>query len=81
MNWNFKQKNLFVSGSWDLSLKLWDLNADRSLLTIPAHTGCIYEAQFSPHERDLIGSCSGDQFFKLWDIRGPKEVVAMIRKY
>ena len=44
VNWNMRQRNLFLTGSWDDSIKLWDLNHPASLQTFREHTYCIYAA-------------------------------------
>ena len=44
VNWNMRQRNLFLTGSWDDSIKLWDLNHPSSLQTFREHTYCIYAA-------------------------------------
>ena len=44
MNWNLVQRNLFLSGSWDDSIKLWDIQHPTSLQTFKEHTYCVYAA-------------------------------------
>ena len=43
----------------------------RSVLTLQAHNSCAYQASFSPHQPDLVASCSGDATIKLFDLRSP----------
>ena len=42
LSWNLGQRTLFLSGSWDDSIKLWDVNRPTSLNTFLAHTYCVY---------------------------------------
>ena len=44
LSWNTVNKNLFLSGSWDDSIKLWDLAHPVSLRTFQEHTYCVYGA-------------------------------------
>ncbi len=44
VNWNMSQRNLFLTGSWDDSIKLWDMQHPASLQTFKDHTYCIYAA-------------------------------------
>lgn len=44
LSWNLGQRSLFLSGSWDDSIKLWDVNRPASLNTFLAHTYCVYAA-------------------------------------
>lgn len=38
------RRNVFLSGSWDDSIKLWDLQHPGSLATFSGHTYCVYAA-------------------------------------
>jgi peroxin-7 len=40
-------------------------------MTIPAHTACVYAANFSPSQPTTIASCSSDGMLKIWDTRTP----------
>ena len=42
LNWNLAKRSLLLSGSWDDSIKLWDLNSPASLATFREHSYCIY---------------------------------------
>ena len=44
LNWNTVRRNVFLSGSWDDSIKLWDLQHPGSLSTFSGHTYCVYAA-------------------------------------
>lgn len=49
----------------------WTPELQHSVSTIHAHTGCVYQALFSPHQADLIASCSADGTLKIFDLRNP----------
>ena len=44
LNWNTVRRSVFLSGSWDDSIKLWDLQHPTSLSTFSGHTYCVYAA-------------------------------------
>ncbi len=44
VNWNVVRRNTFLTGSWDDTIKLWDLNSPASLATFKEHTYCVYAA-------------------------------------
>lgn len=44
LSWNYSKRSLFLSGSWDDAIKLWDVNSPQSLATFREHTYCIYAA-------------------------------------
>lgn len=43
VSWNSRQRQLFLSSSWDDSIKLWSLGAPASLRTFLGHTYCVYQ--------------------------------------
>jgi peroxin-7 len=49
----------------------WTPDRPHSITTIQAHLSCVYQALFSPHEPDLIASCSTDGTLKIFDLRLP----------
>jgi hypothetical protein len=56
LSWNVVRRNLFLSGSWDDSIKLWDLARPASLATFREHTYCVYAANWRaclPWQRSL----------------------------
>lgn len=39
-----------------------------------AHSACVYQALFSPHQPDVIATCSTDGTVKIFDLRAPSFV-------
>jgi WD40 repeat protein len=55
-----------LSGSWDKTLKLWDVASGRELRTFTGHARVVESVTFSPDgARALSGSA--DDTLKLWD--------------
>ncbi|KAH7915279.1 WD40-repeat-containing domain protein [Hygrophoropsis aurantiaca] len=71
VDWSNIQKDTFVSSSWDGNVKLWTPERPRSVTTLHAHLSCVYQALFSPHQPDLIATCSTDGTLKIFDLRSP----------
>lgn len=46
LNWNMSKRNLFLSGSWDDTIKLWDIHRPESQATFAEHTYCVYAANW-----------------------------------
>lgn len=73
-----RQEELFVSGSWDRTLKLWNPNSPSSVTTFTGHNHLIYDVAWSPHIPGCFASASGDHTVCVWDIRQPKHLSVVI---
>src|SRR3989338_4936892 len=63
-----------ISGSYDHTLKLWDIASGREIRTLIGHAENIYAVAFSPDGRTII-SGSGDNTLKLWDVTSGRELI------
>ncbi len=60
---------LFVSGSWDHTIKLWDPCQDNAIETFSEHQSIVYCISWSPHLPGVFLSSSGDGNARVWDLR------------
>lgn len=49
----------------------WTPERPTSILTIPAHSACVYSARFSPASPSTLATCSSDGLLKVWDTSQP----------
>jgi WD40 repeat protein len=57
----------FASGSWDHTIKIWDVNTGKLLQTLQGHQNLVLSIAFSPNGL-LLASGSADKTIKLWDV-------------
>ncbi|MEH2140923.1 WD40 repeat domain-containing protein [Nostoc sp.] len=59
--------NFLASGSYDRTIKIWDVHSGECLQTLPGHPGCVLAIAFSPDGKTLISS-SYEKIVKRWDV-------------
>jgi serine/threonine protein kinase/WD40 repeat protein len=62
-----------LSGSWDNTVRLWDVQSARELRQFTGHTAVISGLAFCPDRRHIL-TCSQDKTLRLWEIQTGKEV-------
>ncbi|KAL0953868.1 hypothetical protein HGRIS_005042 [Hohenbuehelia grisea] len=76
VDWSNIKKDTFASSSWDGTVKIWTPEHPRSVATITAHHSCVYQALFSPHQPDVLATCSTDGTLRIFDLRAPAYVAS-----
>lgn len=61
------QSNLLVSGSFDETVRVWDLKSGKCLKVLPAHSDPVTAVHFDK-EGALIVSSSYDGLCRIWDV-------------
>ena len=61
----FVKDNRIISGSWDKTIKIWDINTGECLKTLEGHTDNVNSVFVKDN---LIISSSNDKTIKIWDI-------------
>ncbi|NCT45919.1 MAG: WD40 repeat domain-containing protein, partial [Microcystis aeruginosa G11-09] len=62
-----------VSGSWDNTIKLWDVETGQEIRTLKGHDNSVYSVNFSPDGKTLV-SGSADNTIKLWNVETGQEI-------
>ena len=62
-----------LSGSWDKTLKLWDVNTGREIRTFRGYPSDVNSVAFSPNGNYAL-SGSRDKTLKLWDVNTGREI-------
>ena len=67
--------SLLASGSYDKTVKLWDVGDRRVIATLRGHQDQVFRIAFSPDGKSLA-SCSGDGTTIVWNVAtGQKQQV------
>jgi WD40 repeat protein len=64
---------LLLSGSWDQTVRLWDVTTGKELNRLVGHTSRVDAVAFAPDGK-LAASAGWDKTLRLWDIESGKEI-------
>ena len=57
-----------VSGAWDKTIKLWELNSGKELRSFEGHTRCVNSIAITPDGKHIV-SGSADGTIKIWELQ------------
>ena len=60
-------ENTLATGSWDCTVKLWDMRSGALIATLEGHTDYVQSIAFSPDGKQLATG-SDDQTLRIWDM-------------
>ena len=66
-----------LSCSWDNTVKVWDLESGRELLSLNGHTASVSAVVVTPDGTRAV-SASEDDTLKIWDLESGREVATLI---
>uniref|UniRef100_M4C4K7 Peroxin-7 n=1 Tax=Hyaloperonospora arabidopsidis (strain Emoy2) TaxID=559515 RepID=M4C4K7_HYAAE len=72
-------KTQLATCSWDLTVKLWDIEAmNETISTLEGHTDLIWDVAMHPTHAPLLCSASQDMTVQLWDARRPQSAALVV---
>ena len=66
-------RGILASGSWDNTIKLWDVNTGKEIRTLTGHANWVNSVAFSPDGK-FLASGSADCTIKLWQVQTGIEI-------
>jgi serine/threonine protein kinase len=64
-----------ASGSWDKTIKLWDVQSQREIAALTGHSNWVTSVAFSPDGRTLASGSY--KTIKLWDVQSQREIATL----
>ena len=55
-----------LTASWDGTVKVWDLNTNKTILALGPHAGRIYSAMYHPRDGSKVLTASADGTAVVW---------------
>ena len=65
-----------ASGSYDNTIKLWNVETGEEILTLPSHDEEVISVSFSPDGQTLASGSAGDTI-KLWNVETGEEILTL----
>ncbi|ETO22761.1 mycorrhiza-induced NACHT/WD40-repeat domain protein, NWD [Reticulomyxa filosa] len=65
-----------VSGSWDGTIRFWDVNSGQEIKILEGHSSVINDVHFSPDGQTVVSS-SKDQTVVIWDVKSGKKIIEL----
>jgi guanine nucleotide-binding protein subunit beta len=68
-----QDNQVFLTGSVDRTMRLWDLRSDKCQQTFWGHEADVNSLSFHPNGNNFV-TCSEDKTSRLWDLRSDQEI-------
>ena len=80
LSWSPLEKNYLLSGSYDGSVCLWDINSNNSdpIFTSKEHLSECEDVCFNKKQKYIFGTCGDDKTIKIMDFREKKPVISVL---
>jgi WD40 repeat protein len=70
LSWNHEHRQILISGSWDATMRIWNVVSATCLQVIFDHVADIYTVTSHPARPFCYVSCSRDSTLRVWEIEG-----------
>jgi WD domain, G-beta repeat len=70
LSWNYENRNILLSGSWDATIRIWETGHGVCLSVISDHVADVYSILSHPDRPFTYMSCSRDSTVRVWELTG-----------
>eukprot|EP01039_Chlorochromonas_danica_P005867 gene5866-6460_t len=70
LSWNYEHPDLLLSGSWDYSIRLWNVATGQCISEVNDHVADVYAIASHPQQPFHYLSASRDTTIRLWELTG-----------
>lgn len=68
LSWNYENKHLLFSGSWDSTIRIWNVITGSCLVEMNDHVADVYSLVSHPLRPFTYLSCSRDTTVRVWEV-------------
>ncbi len=73
--WNYECKHILLSGSWDSTIRVWDVYSGVCIQVISNHSADVYSIVSHPERPFTYASCSRDTTVRIFELEGIFELM------
>ena len=70
IHWNTEFKNVLLSGSWDCTIRIWNIDTQECIRYVKGHAADVYALAAHPDRPFSYFSCSRDSTIRMWEMEG-----------
>jgi WD40 repeat protein len=75
--WNTEISDLLISGSWDSTIRVWNVVTGYCLRVVECHVADVYALSTHPERPFVYASCSRDTSIRIWELEDFADMIRL----